>query len=102
MVKKGVIYTPNENILMGITRQTVFEIAAEAGFAIELVLLTQFDLYNADEVFFTSTAGGIFAVAEVDGRQVGSGVRGPVTKLISEGYQRLLESGKFSTPAYLD
>jgi branched-chain amino acid aminotransferase len=100
MVKRGVIYTPSDNILVGITRQTVMQLA-EAG-AIPAVegRIQPFDLYNADEVFLSSTAGGIFSVVELDGRKIGEGKPGPVTKRIRDAYMALLESGERSTPVF--
>lgn len=100
MVKKGLIYTPVDNILVGITRQTVLEIAAAEGMEVKEGRIQTFDLYNADEVFLASTAGGIFAVTELDSRKIGSGKPGPVTAKIRDGYTALLESGKQSTPVH--
>ncbi len=100
MVKQGTLYTPGENILVGITRQTVIELAAAEGMETVVGRLTAFDLYNADEVFLTSTAGGIFAVREVDGRAIGRGGPGPITQLLNQMYVELLESGERSTPVY--
>ena len=100
MAKQGVLYTPGENILVGITRQTVLELAAAAGMETVVCRFTAFDLYNADEVFLTSTAGGIFAVREVDGRTIGSGRPGPITQMLNQKYMALLESGAQSTPAH--
>ncbi len=97
MVKQGVIYTPRDNILVGITRQTVMELAAEAGIPVVEGRIQPFDLYNADEMFLSSTAGGIFAVSELDGRIIGSGKTGPVTKEMRDAYLALLESGVKST-----
>ena len=57
-----------------------------------------FDLYNADEMFLSSTAGGVFSVVELDGRQIGEGKLGPVTKKMRDAYLGLLESGEKSTP----
>ena len=98
MAKHGVLYTPGENILVGVTRQTVMELAAAEGMKTEEGKLTAFDLYNADEVFLTSTAGGIFAVREVDGRTIGCGKPGPITQKLNQKYMELLESGVQSTP----
>jgi len=100
MVKKGVIYTPSDNILVGVTRQTVMELAEAANMPVVEGRIQPFDLYNADEVFLSSTAGGIFAVAELDGRTIGNGKPGPVTRMIREGYLALLESGEKSTPVF--
>lgn len=100
MAKQGVLYTPGENILVGVTRQTVMELAAAEGLETVVCRLTAFDLYNADEVFLTSTAGGIFTVKEVDGRTIGRGKPGPITLMLNQKYMELLESGVQSTPVY--
>ncbi len=100
VVKNGALYTPKDNILVGITRQTVIEIAAEEGMPVHQTTVTTFDLFNADEVFFSSTAGGVFAVVEVDGRAIAGGEPGPVTALIRQKYYDLLESGEKSAAAY--
>lgn len=98
LVKRGALFTPKDNILMGITRQTVLELAAREGVAVQECALTPFDLFTADEIFFSSTAGGIFPVGEVDGRRIGDGAPGPVTKRLRARYHELLESGEASTP----
>ncbi|MDE2637546.1 MAG: aminotransferase class IV, partial [Chloroflexota bacterium] len=100
MAKEGVLYTPGENILVGVTRQTVMELAAAEGIETVVSRFTAFDLYNADEVFLTSTAGGIFAVREVDGRTIGRGGPGPITQMLNQKYADLLESGAQSTPVH--
>jgi len=97
-VKNGVILTPAENILRGITRATVMEMACDMGIRVMETRITPFDLYNADEVFFSSTAGGIFPVVEVDGRRVNDGKTGQITLKMLKGYEELLESGIKSTP----
>jgi branched-chain amino acid aminotransferase len=102
LAKKGRLYTPGDNILMGVTRETVIELAAEEGIRTVEARLTAFDLYNADEVFLTSTAGGIFGIREIDGRRIGGGKVGPLTRRINERYLALLESGDRSTPVYSD
>lgn len=100
VVKEGALHTPAENILMGVTREAVFEIAADEGIPVSEARLTTFDLYNADELFLCSTAGGIFPITEVDGRSIGTGRPGPMTGKINALYMALLESGEKSTPAY--
>ncbi len=97
MVKKGFLTTPRDNILVGITRQTVIELAEQAQLPVVEGRIQPFDLYNADEVFLTSTAGGIVAVVELDGRTIGSGEPGPVTQEMQGRYLALLESGEKST-----
>jgi len=87
-----------ENILVGITRQTVMEIALKAKIPLAEGRVQPFDLYNADEVFLSSTAGGIFPVIELDGRKISDGLPGPVTQKMRDDYFALLESGARSTP----
>ncbi|MEN8164073.1 MAG: branched-chain-amino-acid transaminase [Acidobacteriota bacterium] len=98
MVKEGALHTPKDNILVGITRQTVIELAELAQLQVIEGRIQPFDLYNADEVFLTSTAGGIVPVTKLDGRTLGDGKPGPVTKELREQYFALLESGEQSTP----
>lgn len=100
VVKGGALFTPSANILMGITRETVIEIARELGLPVHEVALSPFDLFNADEVFFSSTAGGVFPVLEVDGRVIGTGQPGPITMRVRAGYHALLESGEKSAAAF--
>ena len=97
-VRDGALFSPPEGILMGITRQTVFELAADHGITAREAQLTAYDLYAADEVFATSTAGGIMPLVEVDGRPIGDGKPGPVTQRIHGLYWALRESGRHGTP----
>lgn len=97
-VKRGALSTPADNILMGITRDTVIELARDAGLPFRAHRLQVFDLYNADEVFLSSTAGGIVPVVQLDGRVIGNGRPGPITVQLRESYHKLLESGANSTP----
>ena len=99
-VRSGVLFSPPEGILMGITRQTVFELAAEHGLPARETQLTAFDLYAADEVFLTSTAGGIMPLVEIDGRPIGDGKPGPVSLRVHDLYWALRESGRDGTPVF--
>ena len=99
IVIEGKLYTPTtENILLGITRETVFEIAEQEGIKVIEERLIPYDLYTADEVFLSSTAGGIIPITEVDGRIISSGRRGPITKRVSDLYLEMLEKGIHGTP----
>jgi branched-chain amino acid aminotransferase len=86
LVRAGTLYTPQSGILEGITRATVFEIAAESGVPAAERDLTPYDLYTADEAFLCSTAGGIYPIAEVDGRRVGTGSLGELTARLRNRY----------------
>ena len=96
VVKRSILLTPADNILLGITRSTVIELAETRGVPVTVGRIQVFDLYNADEVFLSSTAGGIVPVVQLDGRTIGSGKPGPITKMIHDSYQSLLESGEKS------
>lgn len=96
VVKNGVLGTPCDNILVGITRETVIELAQAGGIPVKIGRVQTFDLYNADEVFLSSTAGGIVPVVRIDGRTIGTGKPGAMTKKIRHEYQNLLESGDAS------
>lgn len=89
IVKEGVIYTPPIyiGILDGITRRTAIELAKRMGMEVRESEFTLFNVYNADECFLTGTAAEAIAVTKVDGRVIGSGVAGPVTKKLLEAFQ---------------
>jgi len=82
MVKGGQIMTPpiTAGALRGITRATVFDIAAELDIAISERELTRHDLYIADEAFLTGTAAEVIPMIKVDGRDIGDGKPGPITQ----------------------
>jgi branched-chain amino acid aminotransferase len=101
-VRGGELFSPPEGILMGITRQTVFELAAEHGIAAREAQLTAYDLYAADEVFLTSTAGGIMPLVQIDGRAIGDGKPGPVARRVHDLYWALRESSRDGTPVFPD
>lgn len=96
--KKGVLTTPADNILRGITRQTVIDLAEQAGVEVRVGRVEPFDFYTADEAFLTSTAGGVVPIGRLDSRVVGDGRRGPITRRLQDAYQALLEAGSQSTP----
>jgi branched-chain amino acid aminotransferase len=100
VVRRGELFSPPEGILMGITRQTVFELAAEHQIPAREAQLTAYDLYAADEVFLTSTAGGIMPLVEIDGRPIGDGKPGPLAQRIHGLYWALRESGRDGTPVF--
>lgn len=87
-VKGGKIVTApfGGSVLGGITRNTVLELAREAGIGIEERLFTRDELYCADEVFLSGTAAELTPVREVDDRRIGTGRPGPVTALISKAF----------------
>lgn len=92
------IRTPWQDILEGVTRNTVMDLAAAEGLDVRAETLELYDVYTADEVFFCSTAGGLLPVIEVDGRLIGQGRPGPVFARMRDAYLRLLEEGRSGTP----
>jgi branched-chain amino acid aminotransferase len=71
---------PYAGILRGVTRDTVIELGREAGYGIEELPMNRYDLYTADEVFLTGTAAEVVAISKLDGRTIGRGNAGPVTR----------------------
>ena len=81
IVRDGVLITPpNDNSLESITQATVLEIARERDIPIERRRITRDEVYIADEAFFTGTAAEVTPICEVDGRIIGNGKRGEITK----------------------
>jgi branched-chain amino acid aminotransferase len=98
VVSRGRLTTPARGILEGITRATFLELGREAGISTQECDLSPFDLYSADEIFTTSTAGGALAVREIAGRPIRAPVPGPITRELDRRYWALRESGKHGTP----
>lgn len=85
-VKGGAISTPQSGVLEGITRQTAIDLAAELQIKVRTCKLPADDLRGADEVFATSTAGGIMPVTRIDGNPVADGGMGPLTRRLTDLY----------------
>lgn len=97
LVRDGALATPRTNVLEGITRRTVFDLAAELGVAAREADLAPADLRGADEAFLSSTAGGIMPVSQVDGKPLGSGKPGPLTMRVRALYWAKREAGWMGT-----
>lgn len=90
IVRDRVLSTPETVAsLEGVTRGLVIEIARGHGYTVLERRITPQELYVADEVFLTGTGAEVVAVAEIDGRRIGNGETGPLTKLMISEYQRL-------------
>lgn len=99
-VKHGRIYTPSEGILLGITRETLLEIAHREKIPAFEARLRPYDLFDADEVFLSSSSAGTVPVVEISGRKIGDGKPGPVTQNLAKLYWEMRERGEYSTPVY--
>jgi branched-chain amino acid aminotransferase len=92
VVRDGKVKTsPTPYVLRGITRGVVFELLEKEGFLFYEEALTRYDLYVADEAFLTYTSAGIVPVVMVDGRRVGDGRPGPITKRLLWLYDNLFK-----------
>lgn len=88
---KRIITVPLKGqILPGITRASVIELAKDLGYAIEERMISKEQLFGADEAFFTGTAAEIHPIAEVDGRKIGSG-EFAITKELQEFFTKIVE-----------
>ncbi len=94
----GGLATPRSNVLEGLTRRTVFDLAAEIGVPAREADLTPEALRGADEAFLSSTAGGIMPVSRIDGQPLGSGKPGPLTRRLRALYWEKREAGWLGTP----
>lgn len=98
VVRDGKLATPDRGVFEGMTRRTVVEFADELGIPCERRPVGIEELREADEVFLTSTAGGIMPVTVIDGRIYGNGKPGPVTQQLYELYWKRHDEGWKSTP----
>jgi len=91
IVKRGALFTPplSAGALYGITRSTVIELAEQSGLKVSEPNLTRYDLFNADECFVTGTGAEIMPVVKIDGRVIGKGQPGPLTKRLVAEYHAL-------------
>lgn len=91
IVKDKKIKTPPGYVgaLVGVTRNVIMEIAKEKGYDVSEGVFTRHEVYTADEVFLTGTAAEVIPVRKVDGRIIGDGKPGEVTKDLSESFREL-------------
>ncbi len=94
LIKNGAISTPPASIgiLQGITRDTVIELALDAGYTVSEPIMTQYDVYNADEIFLTGTAAEVIPAVEFDGRLIGDGKPGSITRQLIAAFRELTQT----------
>ena len=101
LVKNGVLHTPElTSCLAGITRDTVFALAAELGIEILERRITRDEVYIADEAFFTGTAAEVLPIQSLDGRIIGDGKRGPITEQLQTAYFDQVRGQRNSFPEW--
>jgi branched-chain amino acid aminotransferase len=91
IVKRGVLKTPptDAGILEGVTRNTVIELARQANIPVQETALTRLDVHIGDECFLTGTAAEVIPVVKCDGRTIGPGKPGPITKQLRERFHQI-------------
>jgi hypothetical protein len=85
-VRDGKVLTPDFGMLEGITRQTMIDLCAKLGIPCEVRKVSAEEFREADEIFITSTSGGVMPVTRFEGRILGNGAPGPVTSKLKETY----------------
>lgn len=93
-VKNNILITPpiSAGILEGITRNCVMELAKARGIEVKEMLFTRMDMYNADECFLTGTAAEVIPAVKYDGRIIGDGKPGTMTKMLIQDYRELTKT----------
>src|SRR5215204_819718 len=93
IIKAGQMFTPplSAGALYGITRSVVMDMARENSITVSEPNLTRYDLFNADECFLTGTGAELIPVVKIDGRVIGTGKPGPITKSLVAKYKALTQ-----------
>lgn len=102
IVKNGKIFTPPSctGALAGITAQVAIRLAKNVGYDVVEANITPFQLFTADEAFFTGTAAEIVPIREINNRWIGSGRPGPVSKKLMAEFQKIVLDPKEGIPIY--
>ncbi|MEM9369056.1 MAG: branched-chain-amino-acid transaminase [Planctomycetota bacterium] len=95
IVRHGEIVTPplDAGILEGITRNTLINVARQEGYVVREETMTRHDLFVAEECFLTGSAAEVIPAVKLDGREIGDGKPGPVTKKLIEAFKRTVRAG---------
>lgn len=97
LVRDGALRTPAFGVLPGITRRTVFDLCAEIGLSATATDISRAEIKDADEVFITSTAGGIMPVTHIDDVAIAKGQVGPITRRLMDLYWQKHDDPVWST-----
>jgi len=92
IIKAGELYTPTtcQGALDGITRATVMELATKLDISCHALTLSRYDLYNADECFLTGSGAEVMPVTAIDGRKIGDGKPGSVTRKLLAAFRQFI------------
>jgi branched-chain amino acid aminotransferase len=97
-VRDGEISTPNSGVLEGMTRRSVIELCSELGIPCRIRPIAAEELFQADEIFVTSTAGGPMPVTRIDGYIMGNDRPGPLSSKLKATFWKKREAGWHGTP----
>ena len=98
----GVVVSPPRGVLEGITRRSVFELCAELGVSNQIRPIFRGELAQAEEVFFSTTAGGIMPVSRLGARILGNDRPGPLSTRLRETFWAKRRQGWLATPIDYD
>ncbi len=102
IVRNGKLFTPDlTSVLEGITRDTMLVFIEELGLKLAEKRITRDELYSADEAFFTGTAAEVTPIREIDGRVVGTGMRGTITETLQSMYFDQVHGRRDTHPEWL-
>lgn len=96
LIKDNVLYTPDRGVLEGVTRKSVMEVARALGYKVKLEVVPVELCYHCDEMLMCTTAGGVMPITMLDGKDVGNGKIGEITKKIWDGYWAMHYDSKLS------
>lgn len=96
-LKGNRVITPARGVLHGITRRTVLELAEAQGFSVEERTLPVAELMEADEVFLSSSGGGVIPVARINDRQFSNGAAGAQALRLRQAYWALMQDSRYLT-----
>lgn len=97
-VKDGVLITPDRGVLAGVSRKTVLEIADYLGIGTSIRPLSVDELLAADEVFLSSSGGGVIPIVRVNETIYGNGVKGPISVRLNETYWQWTTLERYRDP----
>ena len=102
IVKNGKLYTPPSytGALPGITADEVMKLARKLGYEVEETNITPYELFNAEECFFTGTGAEMVPVSEINKRKINKGNPGPITKRLMEEFAKLVRDPSQGIPIY--
>jgi branched-chain amino acid aminotransferase len=98
VVRDGTVVTPDRGALEGITRKATLELCGQLGLKAGIGRLRTEDMHEADEIFLTTTAGGIMPITRIDGRILSNDSPGPISRELRELYWRRHGEGWMATP----